>query len=285
MFQFSFNDDRSSCSDTSTISEPLARFECMEITEPRKLLHGISLEPDNLHVFVASVDIQVEYINCLTLPQEDLSDEIQTAELDHSDLIPGKYEGGMKVWECTFDLGELMAEREEYRKLFQNAKVLDLGCGSGILGILAVKLGADTLVFQDYNKTVLEKVTVKNYFFNCSEDKENTSRTVARFYSGEWGSFVGKVQEKFDVILTSETIYNDKNYGTLIDLFKCTLKAKGVVLLAAKTYYFGVGGGMRLLEQALDEDGTFNYRTAWKCDDGVQREILEIRWKQVVPEK
>ncbi|XP_058447872.1 histidine protein methyltransferase 1 homolog [Malaya genurostris] len=279
MFKFSFNNDTvTSTSDSKDKTESDPKHECMELT---LLEDCVRPEREKFYVFVASVDLQVEYLNCLTLPQEDLSSEILTAEQDHSDLIPGQYEGGLKVWECTFDLGELIAEREEYKKLFQSATVLDLGCGSGILGILAVKLGAAAVVFQDYNKVVLDAITMKNYFFNCCEEDETKSlpSTQARFFSGDWASFMDHVQEKFDVILTSETIYNQQHYSTLINLFKSKLKPDGVVLLAAKIYYFGVGGGLRLFESILEQDGTFSYRTASDIDDGVRREILEIRWK------
>lgn len=114
------------------------------------LKEGIILNPDNLHVFAASEEILVEYINCVSIPKEELGLDILSAEMDHSDLIAGRYEGGLKVWECTFDLGELMVEKEQYKKLFHESTVLDLGCGSGILGILAIKLGASKVVFQDY---------------------------------------------------------------------------------------------------------------------------------------
>lgn len=107
------------------------------------------------------MDIQVEYINCLTLDKEELSQDVLVAEHDHSDLVPGQYEGGLKVWECTFDLGELMAEREQVTKLFKGATVLDLGCGSGILGILAAKLGASKVVFQDYVSWVITTYNTK----------------------------------------------------------------------------------------------------------------------------
>lgn len=33
---------------------------------------------------------------------------------------------------------------------FQDANVLDLGCGAGILGILALQSGASSVYFQDY---------------------------------------------------------------------------------------------------------------------------------------
>lgn len=284
MFKFSFGSTESKEENSGQAEDASGtNNECEEVIIPEEFRHGIDLERDSLHVFVASVETQVEYLNCLTLPQEDLSGEILSAGLDKSDLIPGVYEGGLKVWECTFDLGELIAEQETYTKLFKHASVLDLGCGSGILGILALKLGAASVVFQDYNKDVLTNVTIKNYCFNCCNNKDIQADAEAHFFSGDWASFRQNTQQLYDIILTSETIYNANNYGKLIALLKNKLKPGGLALLAAKVYYFGVGGGLRSLEQALDADGAFGHRVAWECDNGVRREILEIRWNEASP--
>lgn len=56
--------------------------------------------------------------------------------------------GGAKIWECTQDLGEFLCEQKIIED-FANSKVLDLGCGAGILGILALQNGAE-VHFQDY---------------------------------------------------------------------------------------------------------------------------------------
>lgn len=292
MFTFGFNVSEPSNEDPENVvaeekssQDSQTWFECTELALPDELRSGMTIDPDDLFVFLASVDIQVEYINCLTLDKEELGQDVLVAEHDHSDLVPGQYEGGLKVWECTFDLGELMAEREEFMKLFKGAAVMDLGCGSGILGILAAKLGAVKAVFQDYNKDVIEKVTMKNYSINCcgevSEEGTTSSsaKVEAQFYCGDWGSFVEKDDIRYDVIVTAETIYNPNSYDKLINLFKNKLKPEGVILLAAKTYYFGVGGGLRLFEKALQEDGHFSHRTAWECESGVKREILELKVK------
>lgn len=91
---------------------------------------------------------------------------------DHTDLIPGVYEGslksnvyshvnlksilcpgGGKIWECTQDLGDYfinpMNASDSLYKLCKGKHVLDLGCGAGILGILALKAGA-YVHFSDY---------------------------------------------------------------------------------------------------------------------------------------
>lgn len=73
---------------------------------------------------------------------------LDQVEKNHSDLLPAQYEGGLKVWECTQDIGEYITEQDIYEEL-EGKKVLDLGCGCGILGIIALECGAQ-VDFQDY---------------------------------------------------------------------------------------------------------------------------------------
>lgn len=82
------------------------------------------------------------------------AEEIKSAEQNDSDVVPGVYEGGAKVWECTQDLGDyltiLNADGCAVIDEFVDKSVLDLGCGAGLLGILALKIGSSTVHFQDY---------------------------------------------------------------------------------------------------------------------------------------
>ena len=73
------------------------------------------------------------------------------ADKQHSDLLPGKYEGGLKIWECTKDLTIYLNNYISDNKCdLSNKSILDLGCGSGILGIMCAKMGASVVTFQDY---------------------------------------------------------------------------------------------------------------------------------------
>lgn len=65
--------------------------------------------------------------------------------------------GGAKVWECTETVGEYLTQINDGKCLiedFKNRTVLDLGCGAGILGILALNNGA-SVHFQDYVRLFL----------------------------------------------------------------------------------------------------------------------------------
>ncbi len=147
-----------------------------------------------------------------TAPEREDSEEILAKTLtQNSDLISGVYEGGLKIWECTYDLLEYIDDEGE---TFDGKRVLDLGCGAGLLGILALKRGASKVDFQDYNSTVIEQLTVPNVFLNCEDDDENeeknssppckrkapnaTEKLLDRcsFFSGDWNSFLPLMQNK-----------------------------------------------------------------------------------------
>lgn len=81
------------------------------------------------------------------LHENSITSSVLTAEGSHSDLLSGVYEGGLKVWECTFDLLNYL---ENNNISFNGLKVLDLGCGAGLLGIYALLKGASFVVLQDF---------------------------------------------------------------------------------------------------------------------------------------
>lgn len=60
------------------------------------------------------------------------------------------YQGGLKIWECSYDLSHYIFENNVE---FQDKVVLDLGCGAGIIGLIAV-LKNSTVHFQDYVRVV-----------------------------------------------------------------------------------------------------------------------------------
>ncbi|XP_012528157.1 histidine protein methyltransferase 1 homolog isoform X2 [Monomorium pharaonis] len=200
---------------------------------------------------------------------------IVEAESKHSDLIPAKYEGGLKIWECTFDLGQYILEKEIELK---DKLVMDLGCGAGLIGLLSLRKSS-IVHFQDYNAEVLKFVTIPNVILNF--DDHMTTLTKCEFYAGDWSSFATLLDEskKYDYIFTSETIYNPNNHKKLYEIFKSKLKPDGAVFVAGKTYYFGVGGGMRQFENLILKDGFFNSELVWRSQDGVNREILKLTRK------
>ncbi|KAK3573078.1 hypothetical protein QTP86_012275 [Hemibagrus guttatus] len=239
-----------------------------------------------------------------TAPEREDAEKVLSQTItQNSDLITGVYEGGLKIWEGTHDLLEYVDDEGE---TFSGKRVLDLGCGAGLLGILALKRDASKVHFQDYNSTVIEQLTIPNVFLNCEEEggdeyigdedgspapkrrsmeKNHALTDRCSFFSGDWVSFLTLIQNqdptlKYDLIFTSETIYNTDYYPSLHDLFHKLLSEHGVVYLATKSHYFGVGGGLYLFERFVEEKNVFQIKSLRELDQGLKRHIVSLRFKK-----
>lgn len=127
---------------------------------------------------------------------------------------------------------------------------------------------------------MLENITIPNVIANI--ESASILKDLCRFYSGDWSNYVNKTvdDEKFDFILTSETIYNVQNYEKIIKLLKTRLKPNGVCYLAAKLHYFGVGGSLRHFKTVLCSDETFVVESVYTKSVNVSREVIKISFKE-----
>lgn len=221
-------------------------------------------------------------------------DDIQISiNENHTDLITGVYEGGLKLWECSLDLLQFLSQEVSLLKTKQDrqnfihtntsntnqtnimiqqtlkkalssrGKILELGCGHGLPGIFLLREsfdcnkednkdesnGCNQVFFSDFNKFVLEQVTLPNILANLAivnsqvssilsshspsftltitTAKQPTKQMLAlqnriRLLSGDWMSLPvsntknsnensGVGDACFDVILGSEITYTDKS--------------------------------------------------------------------------
>jgi len=209
------------------------------------------------------------------LESRDYSGDLTPALSSSTDLVSGVYEGGLKIWECSEDLAHFLHDTKGDK--LAGMKVLELGCGAALPGVYCFR-ERSSVWFSDYNEDVINEVTIPNTLLNVPSDPLET-----RFFSGDWGTLETNIlekeikneNEKFDLILTSETIYNVENQSKLVSIFHNFIKRGGEVLVAAKTFYFGVGGGVKQFEKLAKKSG-LNVETVKKYEEGVKREILRI---------
>jgi hypothetical protein len=106
----------------------------------------------------------------------------QSLPVWHStDIQPGVYEGGRKIWEASLDMVQFLASSvHDEVKLKEGDFVLELGCGHGLPLIYLLLRQAlitqnekihrnnfITAVFTDYNDSVLLDATLSNIVLNC----------------------------------------------------------------------------------------------------------------------
>ncbi|ESP01169.1 hypothetical protein LOTGIDRAFT_139771, partial [Lottia gigantea] len=193
--------------------------------------------------------------------QENQSD-ISQALNQQSDLIEGIYEGGLTIWECGIDLVNYLISQQGD---FNGKNVLELGCGGGLPGIYSVVNGAKSVHFQDYNSEVIKEFTIPNVQLNIEERK-----CECRYIAGDWNTLpTVLIQTKYDYILSAETIYNPNHYTQLVSALNSLLHPQGQILISAKSYYFGVGGGTRLFESFLQENGVFSSEVVHVIEAGI----------------
>ena len=134
-----------------------------------------------------------------------------------TDIIPGVYEGGLKVWECSLDICYLLAEQLILSKhddkmnnitindansipLLQNLissskqddtfVVLELGCGHALPSCFLLQHELCTnFLLLDYNEFVLKDVTLSNINLNLPMSTRGTTKEKnvnVGWISGDW---------------------------------------------------------------------------------------------------
>lgn len=185
-------------------------------------------------------------IKCISSIKSKFSKDLNEINKTH-DVVPGKYEGGLKIWESSIDLAKYLIENK--LKFNRKINILELGCGHGLPVLALLKIipheYINSIYLQDFNKECLEKITCPNISHALSDIKINI-----KFIYGDWKHLLSEnliPSNYFDLILTSETIYNNLYYKSLLNLMKYSLNIKekdSFILLAAKTYYFGCKGNI-----------------------------------------
>ncbi|XP_029306036.1 histidine protein methyltransferase 1 homolog [Cottoperca gobio] len=316
---------KSMADDTKPAERVKEAIEHLQLSDPQFILRDAVTETVTIGTLPPLHFLNETVFEKTASEREDREKILSRTAEQRSDLISGVYEGGLKVWECTYDLLELI---EKDGETFGGKAVLDLGCGAGLLGILALRRGATQVHFQDYNSTVIEQLTVPNVMLNCQEEDEVGSEddkegrvkeedgceknvedkrevndgnpppkkraadlskppllAKCRFFSGDWCTFLALVKKedpipKYDIIFTSETIYNAAYYPALHETLCKLLASDGLVYLATKSHYFGVGGGLHLFQTFVEQRGIFSLDHLWDGEEGLRRHVVVLRFKR-----
>ncbi len=129
-----------------------------------------------------------KYFNPIKVGEKLLIRPVWRDDYDPEGRIVLNLEPGLAFGSGTHETTRLCLEALE-KYTFKGARILDVGCGSGILSVAALLLGADSATGID-----IDELAVKS-------SRENAERNnVADRYTGIHGNLAEKAQGKYDII-------------------------------------------------------------------------------------
>ncbi|XP_054662786.1 EEF1A lysine methyltransferase 3 [Grus americana] len=137
------------------------------------------------------------------------------------------------VWEAALSLCRYL---EEQRFDFRGRTVIELGAGTGIVGILAALLGGDVTITDQ--PAALEQIR-ENVRLNFPPSA--TVRPQVR--SLVWGRDEGSFPREYEVILGSDIVYHPPSFPPLLGTLRHLCGPRSLALLCAKMR--GGDGGSR----------------------------------------
>jgi hypothetical protein len=129
---------------------------------------------------------------------------------------------------CDFVLDE--SYNAFFRTLFLNRRVIELGAGNGMAGILIGKFFAPSEVvitdLEDHLGLIEHNITLNKHTTTpCVDNKDNTRAFLLDWLSPE------KILGKFDIVLALECIYREPLYGPLIETLNVVCHHDTIVFL------------------------------------------------------
>lgn len=121
------------------------------------------------------------------------------------------------IWPSAIALSEYVLENQ---KVFKGKKILELGCGLGLVGITVTAIGGDVL-FTDYDPHALG--------FTQTNFKRNFSRP-ASVQLLDWRN--PGHSESFDIILAADILYEKRWLGPVLNILDKKLTMHGIAYIA-----------------------------------------------------
>lgn len=199
------------------------------------------------------------------------------------------------LWNSGLQLAELIEEGGEWD--VKGKKVLELGAGTGLSGLVAAKSGAESVIITDYPAPEVVANIKKNIEENLSEGmrigKEGSPATCL-VEGHEWGkllkddSFVQGHKGSFDIILVADCLWMPWQHKALMRSIAWFLNPGGKAWVVSgfhtgREKMAGFYGAKLLVEQGLEVESIVErdpegHEREWVTDRGFEDVTERKRW-------
>lgn len=203
---------------------------------------------------------------CVVRPAAILA-ECNRAEKAGGGAINATDTTGLVAWGLATTLSAYVAAR---RELVVGKQVLELGCGRGMCGLVAVQCGAARVVLSDYEPAVLA-LAQKNVAANaaahaCAGVRPSVERLV-------WSRSPAEHRRcgMFDLMLGSELLYHETDIPALISSSEYHLAQNGVIVFVYHARVWGITSNLQAAAEACGMSLQFvDIRSICNGDEGDQ---------------
>ena len=193
------------------------------------------------------------------------------------------------LWNAGLQLAEFIEEFPA-QWVVQGQRVLELGAGTGLAGIVASLMGAQSVVVSDYPAPEVLANIAENISRNVtSRSDEVGKRWDIRAQGHEWGKFSDefceKEEETFDKVLVADCLWMPWQHANLLKSLRWFLKDEGRAWIFAG-FHTGREKMRGFYEESfLKEHGMEIERIYEKNADGAEREWVKDRGIEDVTER
>lgn len=139
--------------------------------------------------------------------------------VDDPDNTDGRLPYWAELWPSAYALTEYVVENGS---LFEGKRVLELGCGLGLTTVALAQARPSSLLSTDYEEKALER-TRQNL-------RLNRAAPWPRLRLLDWRCI--DIEERFDIIIGSDIVYEKKVFEPLQEVFDQLLAADGSIIVA-----------------------------------------------------
>ena len=204
-------------------------------------------EPDTIALLLDTVksSSQKAFRTCRTL-------SIGPQSLVIHELSSRKATFGGHTWHAAPVLSSYL---QTHSSLIEGRDVIELGCGTGVCGIVACKLGARRVLVTDYFPVVVTNAAYNLHLNGCD--------LVASIRDLDWQAVEDDerwpIADKFDVVLASDCVYEER-HGRLLPLvagrlLKGTQRCLFLAISPAPVNGRLLRAGLATFDHALSEAG------------------------------